>query len=424
MDLVTASAPALENKMPIDTSIYNNIQAPKFESPVNMLMQGMQLQNAQNQNKLATLQFENAERDVGADKALAGFIAQGKKPDEIAQGIAGAGFGKQSLAFSKQQREAMKEQISLEKEKVGFVAQLLGSSTDQATYSANRAKAQAAGIDLSNTPEQFDPKFVQSTLKQALTASQQLEQVWKKLEFDRDGEKFDETKRHNRSTEGIAGANLSVSRDRLNLEKSNAKGQYDADRGVLVDTRTGVTRPVLDSAGKPIGPKDTGGTVDERNAAGYASRMSAAEKIITKVATEDGGAQKPGAIEAVLGGNNMVSNASRSSARQQYRQGQEDWVRAKLRKESGAAIPNDEMEREITTYFPQPGDKPAVIEQKTQARKVAENAMRQSAGKAGRNIDSVADSGGSANAPKVGTTMDGYRFKGGNPADRNSWEKM
>jgi hypothetical protein len=30
----------------------------------------------------------------------------------------------------------------------------------------------------------------------------------------------------------------------------------------------------------------------------------------------------------------------------------------------------------------------------------------------------------SQGAPAVGTVMQGYRFKGGNPADRNNWEKV
>jgi hypothetical protein len=65
-----------------------------------------------------------------------------------------------------------------------------------------------------------------------------------------------------------------------------------------------------------------------------------------------------------------------------YRQAQEDWVRAKLRKESGAAIGKEEMEREIATYFPQVGEGPEVRAQKRQARAVAVEAMRASAGKA------------------------------------------
>lgn len=58
-----------------------------------------------------------------------------------------------------------------------------------------------------------------------------------------------------------------------------------------------------------------------------------------------------------------------------YNQAQRDWVRAKLRKESGAVIGKEEEEAEIRTYFPQAGDPPALITQKRAARKAAERAM-------------------------------------------------
>jgi hypothetical protein len=35
-----------------------------------------------------------------------------------------------------------------------------------------------------------------------------------------------------------------------------------------------------------------------------------------------------------------------------------------------------------------------------------------------------APTGQGAGAPAIGTVSKGYRFKGGNPADRNSWEKV
>jgi len=57
-----------------------------------------------------------------------------------------------------------------------------------------------------------------------------------------------------------------------------------------------------------------------------------------------------------------------------------DWVRAKLRKESGAVIGPKEMQDEIITYFPQPGDSAAVIKQKAESRRAAERAMSISAG--------------------------------------------
>ena len=67
---------------------------------------------------------------------------------------------------------------------------------------------------------------------------------------------------------------------------------------------------------------------------------------------------------------------------QQYRQAQRDWVRAKLRKESGAAISEKEMADEIKTYFPQPNESSKSIAQKRRARAVAERAMYKQAGPA------------------------------------------
>lgn len=67
----------------------------------------------------------------------------------------------------------------------------------------------------------------------------------------------------------------------------------------------------------------------------------------------------------------IVGNYMASDAARLYRQSQESWVRAKLRKESGAVIGADEMRDEISTYFPKPGDSPAVIKQKSKARETA-----------------------------------------------------
>jgi hypothetical protein len=65
---------------------------------------------------------------------------------------------------------------------------------------------------------------------------------------------------------------------------------------------------------------------------------------------------------------------------QRYRQAQVNWITANLRKESGAAIPETETEREIKKWFPQPGDEKDTIKQKARSRKDAERAMQKSAG--------------------------------------------
>ena len=53
----------------------------------------------------------------------------------------------------------------------------------------------------------------------------------------------------------------------------------------------------------------------------------------------------------------------------QYIQAAMTFIRAKLRKESGATITPDEFEQDFVTFFPQPGDDRQTIKQKAQARK-------------------------------------------------------
>jgi hypothetical protein len=79
-------------------------------------------------------------------------------------------------------------------------------------------------------------------------------------------------------------------------------------------------------------------------------------------------------ITRVTGGN-LYPNLGRSNEHQLYRQGAEQWIRAFLRKESGAAIAPGEFERDFVTYFPQPGDGPDVVQQKERARLEVKQSM-------------------------------------------------
>lgn len=81
-----------------------------------------------------------------------------------------------------------------------------------------------------------------------------------------------------------------------------------------------------------------------------------------------------------LGLGAAAGNALLSEDQQKYKQAQEAWVRAKLRKESGAAIGVKEMEDEIKTFFPRIGDKPEVIKQKAMMRNEATKSMQKQTG--------------------------------------------
>ena len=132
---------------------------------------------------------------------------------------------------------------------------------------------------------------------------------------------------------------------------------------------------------KPI-PGEKTPTDAERASAGYANRMIAGESIIERV----GASGEPTAVTQASGAIPLVGRYAQSAAmtpeQQMFRQAQEDWVRAKLRKESGAVIGAEEMRDEIRTYFPQPLDDPRTIAQKVDSRRIATEAMLLQAGRA------------------------------------------
>jgi hypothetical protein len=129
----------------IDTSMYGQIQPLKLESPVNMLMQGMQLKQAQNQNRLADLAFAEKEREVGADRALAQAMTDG---GDVAQSLFKQGYGKQGLAFQKDQRAQEKANLEAAKERIGLFGQVAGAAKDQASWDAGIATLKQAGFDV------------------------------------------------------------------------------------------------------------------------------------------------------------------------------------------------------------------------------------------------------------------------------------
>ena len=119
----------------------------------------------------------------------------------------------------------------------------------------------------------------------------------------------------------------------------------------------------------------------ERNAAGFYERATETGQKIN--ALEDAGGALPTAgtdLAGLLG--DYAESKAMSDEQQTYRTLAMSWIRAKLRKESGAAISDKEAESEYKTYFPVPGDSPMRIEEKRRLRAIAENELKMSAGRA------------------------------------------
>ncbi len=107
---------------------------------------------------------------------------------------------------------------------------------------------------------------------------------------------------------------------------------------------------------------------------GYADRTNQSDVILTKLGSQFAGTS----IGNILGSKNPT-NFLKSSERQQYEQAQRNFVNAVLRRESGAAINAGEFDSAALQYFPQPGDSPEVIQQKTQNRQQVISSLYQQA---------------------------------------------
>lgn len=142
-------------------------------------------------------------------------------------------------------------------------------------------------------------------------------------------------------------------------------------------------------------------TESQGNATMYLQRMIEAEKRMAD--TVAGGYVQGNMRDQVASALPLVGNFAISEKGQNYRQAQEDWVRAYLRKQSGAVIGKEEMDREINTFFPKPGDSESTVRQKAAARQTAVDGMRAVAGPgADRMVNTPPPSGGASGRDPLG----------------------
>jgi hypothetical protein len=127
----------------------------------------------------------------------------------------------------------------------------------------------------------------------------------------------------------------------------------------------------------------------------FANKMENAEKNIASLESEGTGYVGRAAEGAPLIGNTAATNWLKSDNYQRYQQARDTFITALLRDESGAAIGTPEFNRYERELFPQPGDGAAVIAQKREARRVAIEGMKKTAGP-GYKSPTAATEGGKA----------------------------
>lgn len=256
-----------------------------------------------------------------------------------------------SLRAQAKEREAAAARLKKLGTKVGF---------EQAKDAENRAKEyRAAALALDkNIEDENELKLVPGAPGVMYDPSRR--------RFLLDGEPIDA-----KQVQDISDRNRAAGASNINLNNPIAVVNPKTGKSELV--QFGKHGEVLKSA---YSPQSTEG---EKLSSGYYDRMQAAEQEMVSVGPT--GYPTFGTAGARLAGA-TAERVVMTPEQQRYKQAQSDWVRAKLRKESGAVIAEEEMREEIRTYFPQPGDSQAVIKQKERARAVAVSAMGRNAGRA------------------------------------------
>ena len=196
---------------------------------------------------------------------------------------------------------------------------------------------------------------------------------------------------------------------------------YDLDRGIRID-RNGIATPLMQQApavggaavgggvsanapvsgGIPTGRGSAAGLVplgakpeklneSQGNATAFGLRMKESEAILEDLARR--GVLRGAMVESIpfvggAAGKLLPSTLGGTTQQeQQVNQAKSNFITAVLRKESGAVISDSEFEREDNKYFPQLNDKPKVIQQKANARRLAIEAMKFQAGPGAKEID-------------------------------------
>ena len=228
----------------------------------------------------------------------------------------------------------------------------------------------------------------------------------------------------------VAQGNLAVAQGGLGLRQQEfLRGAYqlkETPEGLAyVPTAPGgAAMPVMTAAGTQLEGAGSKPTEDQSKSAGFAFRMKQSTQIFNQPAVDKSGEPiidpktgkpvtleqaygQPGKYQAIMraipsaGLTTGLANVSEDVGRQQYRQAQENWVTANLRPESGAVIGVEEMEKEITKYFPQTSDSQKTIEQKARARRDTELAMTVRAGPAYKQVEKAV---AARNAPMAAPT--------------------
>lgn len=242
----------------LDAGIILGAKPIQVENPMSQLAKMMQVQGIQQQNQLGQMKMDQYKSETTRQNKLAALLqGQYGTPEERESALLQGGFMDESQKLTKGRNEATTAAAQAEKlklqtamEKLSAVGQIMAGVKDQASYDQARAQAQAMGLDVSQSPPQYDPAMVEQKRQQALTMEQQLAQVWKQKGFDLDVQKFGEVQRNNQAQNaisrgqlGVSQGNLALSRQRLAFDQGTATAEAGGPNQAALSKQYGKAPP-------------------------------------------------------------------------------------------------------------------------------------------------------------------------------------
>lgn len=370
--------------MPADASIYGMIRPTQpVPGPLDQYAQAMQLKNMMGAGDLQDMQRQAAKRSFDEDAATSeAYRAGGGDPSKVKDLLYGRGLYKPAQAMEKTILDRQKSQAELEKlqvEKFGAAAKNMRDVVAAAASDADMPLVKDAALRLfgpdvaakMQIPDRFDPAWQQRTV---MTGDKLLESLKPHVQPISAGGQtvLRETNpnapgysaepiQHTATPEGLAAD--ARAKDAAAL----AGRHYDADRGVVVNTQTATTTPVADQAGVPIGPK----ALPPQQAAqaqmmiqGRQDVKRAKDLLIDKDGAVNRGVLADAQTWGVPGIAALQVNGVPFSQGKDLRSYMMNAVEGKLRLESGAAVPEQEVLRIAQRFIPAMTDSDATIKQK------------------------------------------------------------
>lgn len=387
--------------MPIDTRIPLGIRPIEMPNPLQQAGQVMQMQSMMQRNKLYDLSMQEKMREAEQENALSrayrdavdaeGKIDRTKVLTTAAQSGLGAKIPALQKGFAEQDKataDAQKSKIETDIQKLEFVGRVAGSVKDPLSFAAANQRLMEMGIPpLGNT---YNPVELHNLSMMALSKKDQLEQERKAMEHQLNVAKFGYQQQNDAANRSVTirGQNLTDARGR---EANELKAEENSIKRAEKKATDDLTK------NSQVASFDTMlGTLD---------RLSTHKGLSRSVGFMGSLPTRPGSESANFQAelNTFQSQAFLPMVAQLKGMGAlSDAEGKKLTAAVGALDPTMGEEAFRASIGRIKADMEAA------RARVAGTPRAQAAPQSG---------------PQVGAVEGGYRFKGGDPADRSSWEK-